>query len=368
MSAAKTTLDLVEGITDFSKRSTIKDSLERFGEVTALWLPPVGHRTGRMKEAAYVKFRTETAAEDCMNACKRGEVILWDLTIRAKWRAENPNQSKPEDSREFDARGGGKLMSARDMYLEALATGKGKTRMSKRVNQKKSSSSSSSSSRRGKKRRKSRSRGRKQKNRRSRSRRGGGRGAPAPGSGEPLAIEDKGGERHHKDDDEPVQVQATDEDRDKLRRLGREWEIRNPPVTRRRPERRDSRPRERSPPRDYRREERKAPRRDSRSPHRGGGDGDRGRQSTRDAPRDEDWRNSRDGGGDDGRRGSTKEDVREEPPPPEEDNSGVDLEAIAKALLAAAATNSSVGSATVEDAASKALLSAAGQGHRSNWS
>lgn len=153
---ARLALNLVSGITDFTKRATVKELFEQFGEVTTLWMPPVGHR-GRNQEPPYVKFRRTSAAEAAYEACAAGLLVHWDRKLRAEWRSEHATQStKWGDNKEFDAKGGGNFITARDMYLESLRSGKGKTRASKQLRGGTSSSSSSSSS-------KSRARGRKKK-------------------------------------------------------------------------------------------------------------------------------------------------------------------------------------------------------------
>eukprot|EP00929_Paragymnodinium_shiwhaense_P060494 TRINITY_DN30205_c0_g1_i1.p1 TRINITY_DN30205_c0_g1~~TRINITY_DN30205_c0_g1_i1.p1 ORF type:complete len:443 (-),score=82.07 TRINITY_DN30205_c0_g1_i1:176-1504(-) len=123
-SSNRSTLDLVKGITELSNRAQVKALFEQFGEVSACWLPPRGRREGPNKEYGYVKFRRPCDAEKALQACKDDKVVLWDLCVRALWRE---GTTEGGDSRDFNAKGSN-LMTAREMYLESLRTGKGKRR------------------------------------------------------------------------------------------------------------------------------------------------------------------------------------------------------------------------------------------------
>jgi len=156
----RTCLSLVQGITDFSKRVHVKDLFEKFGELHACWLPPVGRRCGG--EFGYIKFKRESSAEEACTACNRGLVDLWGVKLGVEWRMTPTNDVQHDH--DFDAKGSN-LLSSRDLYRQQLMSGRAKAR--------KPRSSSSSSS--GKRKRKRDRRDERDKRGRGRDDRGGGR-------------------------------------------------------------------------------------------------------------------------------------------------------------------------------------------------
>eukprot|EP00747_Dinoflagellata_sp_TGD_P206794 gnl/TRDRNA2_/TRDRNA2_80449_c0_seq1.p1 gnl/TRDRNA2_/TRDRNA2_80449_c0~~gnl/TRDRNA2_/TRDRNA2_80449_c0_seq1.p1 ORF type:complete len:192 (-),score=42.45 gnl/TRDRNA2_/TRDRNA2_80449_c0_seq1:42-617(-) len=158
---SKVSIDLIQGITEFTSRNSLKQLFTQFGEVASCWVPPAGFRG---KEVAYVKFVTTYAAEQALNAANSGQLFLDGVTVKAAWRDEKNRSTF--DSRDFDAKGSN-LITSRDMFRDLQANRKGsrsrsrdrkkrsrskdkkdkgkKDKKSKKDKKKKSSSSSSDS-------------------------------------------------------------------------------------------------------------------------------------------------------------------------------------------------------------------------------
>mmetsp|Transcript_46675 Transcript_46675/g.99660 ORF Transcript_46675/g.99660 Transcript_46675/m.99660 type:complete len:179 (+) Transcript_46675:143-679(+) len=149
-------LDLTEGITEFSSRMSLKMMFAQFGEVQACWIPPLENR-GR--EPAYVKFLKHEAAQVALDACKAGQIFLDGVQVSADWRT---TPSRVQDSRDFDAKGSN-LFSSRDLIQAQGGPHRDKDGDRKKGRDKKRSRSRSRGRKRSdsRSRRKSRSRGRK---------------------------------------------------------------------------------------------------------------------------------------------------------------------------------------------------------------
>jgi len=106
-------INLTHGVNDFTKRVHVKDLFEQFGEISACWLPPVGHRH---QEYGYIKFKREASAQAAVDACNRGQVDLWGRLIGAEIRL---GATTNHDDRDFDARGSN-LISSRELFKQNM--------------------------------------------------------------------------------------------------------------------------------------------------------------------------------------------------------------------------------------------------------
>lgn len=131
-------MNLTYGITDFSKRVHVKDLFEKFGELVACWLPPVGRRNG--EEFGYVKFKREASAEEAFKACRRGLVDLWGVKLNVEWRTTST--ADIQHDHDFDAKGSN-LLSSRDLFRAEMMKRGG---ISKAIKRRRSPSESSDSS------------------------------------------------------------------------------------------------------------------------------------------------------------------------------------------------------------------------------
>jgi len=139
-------LELTDGINDMTKRSQVKELFERFGSVSACWLPPVGFRVQPDSDLGYVKFERVSCAQSAKEACDNGQVFLWERQVGVQWKT---SVTTGKDYHNFEAKGSN-LTSARDLFLESLKTQGTKRRKSLLA----CSSSSSTSSRRRRKKKK----------------------------------------------------------------------------------------------------------------------------------------------------------------------------------------------------------------------
>eukprot|EP00929_Paragymnodinium_shiwhaense_P060698 TRINITY_DN3030_c0_g1_i1.p1 TRINITY_DN3030_c0_g1~~TRINITY_DN3030_c0_g1_i1.p1 ORF type:complete len:268 (+),score=68.76 TRINITY_DN3030_c0_g1_i1:210-1013(+) len=124
MSRDRTTLDLTEGINEFSSRMTLKNFFCTFGEVAACWVPPLEHRG---KEPAYVKFHRAEAAQAAYDAITTQQFCMDGSVLKCEWRKAG---GKVEDSRDFDAKGSN-LVSSRDLFLQKRRGGDNRGRDSR---------------------------------------------------------------------------------------------------------------------------------------------------------------------------------------------------------------------------------------------
>merc|ERR1712232_70719 len=107
-------VDVTEGISDYSSRSTLKQLFQQFGEVTACWIPPLDHRG---KEPAFVKFGKASPAQTALMACQSGQLFMDGLRVNAQWRTTpKPTQ---DSNRDFDAKGSN-LFTSREFREQAV--------------------------------------------------------------------------------------------------------------------------------------------------------------------------------------------------------------------------------------------------------
>eukprot|EP00930_Biecheleria_cincta_P003616 TRINITY_DN104546_c0_g1_i1.p1 TRINITY_DN104546_c0_g1~~TRINITY_DN104546_c0_g1_i1.p1 ORF type:complete len:398 (+),score=91.07 TRINITY_DN104546_c0_g1_i1:86-1279(+) len=80
------TLELTQGITWSTQRLMIKRSFERYGTVTACWLPPSESRNEFSKERGFVRFSKPEEAKAALEACNAGHVVCDSKRIYVDWK------------------------------------------------------------------------------------------------------------------------------------------------------------------------------------------------------------------------------------------------------------------------------------------
>ncbi|CAL1164761.1 unnamed protein product [Cladocopium goreaui] len=147
------TLQFIGGVFVQTTRMYLKQAMERFGEVEVCHM---GNRNNPEEEPPWVRFMTEKAAQDALDALNKGEVFVDGNQLKAQWRPARggkgegrrpPPEKDQMHRRDLD-------FSSRDMMLQARAAGGRNSRKESRGR------SGSRDRRRRRSRSRSRSRGR----------------------------------------------------------------------------------------------------------------------------------------------------------------------------------------------------------------
>ncbi|CAK9102236.1 Hypothetical protein SCF082_LOCUS47785 [Durusdinium trenchii] len=151
------TIQFIGGVFIQTTRMYLKKEMERYGEVEVCHM---GNRDKPEEEPPWVRFLTEKAAQDALDAIEKGEVYVDGNQLKAQWRPARggrggPRPPMPEREKEPSHRRDLDF-SSRDMMLQARAAA---GRNSRRESRGRSGS-------RDRRRRRSRSRSRSRRDRR----------------------------------------------------------------------------------------------------------------------------------------------------------------------------------------------------------
>lgn len=92
------TLELTKGIIWTTQRLMVKRAFERFGTVTACWLPPSESRNEFSKEYGFVRFSKPEEAKAAHAACIDGNVCIAEKRIYADFKNSNSGAPRPRSS------------------------------------------------------------------------------------------------------------------------------------------------------------------------------------------------------------------------------------------------------------------------------
>eukprot|EP00397_Hematodinium_sp_SG-2012_P057419 GEMP01071767.1.p1 GENE.GEMP01071767.1~~GEMP01071767.1.p1 ORF type:complete len:223 (+),score=28.40 GEMP01071767.1:84-752(+) len=83
---SKLILDISDGINGYTQRAALKQLFQQFGTVDQCFIGDRRHN------GSYVKFMTETGAEDAQQASEMGYLILHGTTLRTRRRSSGPDE------------------------------------------------------------------------------------------------------------------------------------------------------------------------------------------------------------------------------------------------------------------------------------
>mmetsp|Transcript_36788 Transcript_36788/g.80391 ORF Transcript_36788/g.80391 Transcript_36788/m.80391 type:complete len:145 (-) Transcript_36788:58-492(-) len=93
-------IEIVEGLTEYSNRVNLKSVFSQFGEVEVCWVPPPNQRQDVF---AFIRFRNRETAATALQACQNGAVFLDGMFVKAR-----PRQNTGPGSKGTGSKGGGK--------------------------------------------------------------------------------------------------------------------------------------------------------------------------------------------------------------------------------------------------------------------
>eukprot|EP00398_MALV-I-01_sp_L67-1_P000126 gene126-217_t len=113
-------IEVVQGLSLFCNRVTLKQAFNRFGEIDAFrkwkccaqpmrketltlgcWIPP---QDKRQTDCAFVRFSSNIAAQAALDSCNHGEVVLHGIPLRARLRPVKRGKGKGKGKGRFRSR------------------------------------------------------------------------------------------------------------------------------------------------------------------------------------------------------------------------------------------------------------------------
>eukprot|EP00931_Biecheleriopsis_adriatica_P092414 TRINITY_DN66221_c0_g1_i1.p1 TRINITY_DN66221_c0_g1~~TRINITY_DN66221_c0_g1_i1.p1 ORF type:complete len:193 (+),score=31.49 TRINITY_DN66221_c0_g1_i1:41-619(+) len=80
------TIEIIGGVHSGTKRLSIKNELERYGEID------ICHKVGDpIQHVPWIRFRDGSSAEKAIEAISRGEVLIDGVAIKAQWKERKKN-------------------------------------------------------------------------------------------------------------------------------------------------------------------------------------------------------------------------------------------------------------------------------------